>query len=173
MCMREQWQLHCTSWAIDAIEWVCVLCGCWFQNECREQWICIKFCIKLEHSSVETIWMIQKATDLGNWCMATSSWQRICSCITSCAEFFLQNIKSPRWLSPPAVQIWLPVTSSFSPKLKSPLKGERFQTVTEIQENMMGQLMEIGRTVWGPNVPTLKGTEVSLSYVQCFLYLLQ
>ena len=26
-----------------------------------DQWICIKFCIKLEHSSVETIWMIQKA----------------------------------------------------------------------------------------------------------------
>ena len=26
-----------------------------------EQQICIKFCIKLEHSSVETIWMTQKA----------------------------------------------------------------------------------------------------------------
>ena len=56
-------------------------------------------------------------------------------------------------------------------KLKSPLKGKRFQTIDEIQENMMGQLMETGGTVWGPKVPTLKGTEVSLSYVQCFLYL--
>ena len=36
---------------------------------------------------------------------------------------------------------------------------------------MMGQLMVIGRTMWGPKVPTLKGTEASLSYVQCFLYL--
>ena len=27
------------------------------------------------------------------------------------------------------------------------------------------------RTVQGPKVPTLKGTEVSLAYVQCFLYL--
>ena len=27
----------------------------------------IKFCIKLEHSSMETIWMIQKAAALGNW----------------------------------------------------------------------------------------------------------
>ena len=26
-----------------------------------EQEICIKFCIKLEHSSMETIWVIQKA----------------------------------------------------------------------------------------------------------------
>ena len=32
--------------------------------------------------------------------------------------------------------------------------------------------MAIGRTVWGPKVPTLKGTEVSLyKHVQCFLYL--
>ena len=34
-----------------------------------------------------------------------------------------------------------------------------------------GQLMVIGRTVWGPKVPTLKGTEASLFYVLCFLYL--
>ena len=39
-----------------------------------------------------------------------------------------------------------------------------------IQKNMTGQLMAIGRTVWGPKVPTLKGTEASLSYVPCFLY---
>ena len=32
-----------------------------------EQRICIKLCFKLEHPSVETIWMIQKAAALGNW----------------------------------------------------------------------------------------------------------
>ena len=32
-----------------------------------EQQICIKFCVKLEHSSAETIWMIQKVTAMGNW----------------------------------------------------------------------------------------------------------
>ena len=31
---------------------------------------------------------------------------------------------------------------------------------------------EVGGTVWGPKVPTLKVTEVSLLYVQCFLYLI-
>ena len=35
----------------------------------------------------------------------------------------------------------------------------------------MGQLMVIERTVRDSKVPILKGTEVSLSYVQCFLYL--
>ena len=33
------------------------------------------------------------------------------------------------------------------PKLKSSLKAKRFQTIDEIQENMTGQLMAIGRTV--------------------------
>ena len=32
-----------------------------------EQRSSIKFCIKLEHSSVETIQMTQKATAVGNW----------------------------------------------------------------------------------------------------------
>ena len=35
-----------------------------------EQWICIKFCFKLEHSAAETIHMIQKATAMGNWWLA-------------------------------------------------------------------------------------------------------
>ena len=33
------------------------------------------------------------------------------------------------------------------PKLKSPLKGKRFQIVDEILENTTGQLMATGRTV--------------------------
>ena len=57
------------------------------------------------------------------------------------------------------------------PKLKPPLKRKRFQIIDETQENTTGQLMMIGRTVWGPKVPTLKGTEASLSSVQYFLYL--
>ena len=32
-------------------------------------------------------------------------------------------------------------------KVKSPFKGKRFQTVNEIQENTMGQLIAIGRTM--------------------------
>ena len=32
-----------------------------------EQQICIKFCVNLECSSMETIQIIQKATAMGNW----------------------------------------------------------------------------------------------------------
>ena len=57
------------------------------------------------------------------------------------------------------------------PNIKIPLKRKRFQTIDGIQKNMMGQLMVIERTVWGPKVPTLKRTEVLLPYVQYSLYL--
>ena len=139
-----------------------------------EQQICIKFCIKLKHSSAETIQMIQKTAAMSNWWLAASSWQHSLSCITSHAELLAKH------------QITQVTQTSYStdllscdfwlfPKLKS-LKGKkRFQSVVEIQENTMGQLMAFGRTVWGPKVPTLKTTEVSLSYVQFsyILYLLQ
>ena len=57
-------------------------------TEWVEQWICIKFCIKLEHSSMETIWMIQKATAMGNWWLPASSRQHVHSHIMSRIEFF-------------------------------------------------------------------------------------
>ena len=135
-----------------------------------EQWFCIKFCVKLEHSSVEIIGMIQKATAMGNWWLAASSQQCACLCIMSSAVFFMKHqitqVTQPP-LQPRFGALWLLVF----PQTKITLKEKRFQTVDEIQENMMGQLMAIGRNMWGPKVPTLKGTEVSLSYVQCFLYL--
>ena len=64
-------------------------------NEWVEQRICIKLCIKLEYSSVETIWMIQKAAAMGNWWLAASSRQHACSCITSHAEFFSKTSNHP------------------------------------------------------------------------------
>ena len=144
----------------------------WMNNDNFTVWVSGgRFCVKLEHSCVETIRMIQKAAATGNWWLAASPRQYACSCITSCAEFFWSNIKSPRWLSLTTAHIWHSATSGFFPKLKSPLKGNRFQSVDEIQENTIGQLMAIGRTVWGPKVPTLNATEASLSCVQCFLYL--
>ena len=108
----------------------------------------------------------------GNW-LAALSRKWACSCITSYADFLVKHqitqVTQPSY-SPDlaACDFWL------FPKLKSPLKGKRFQTVNEIQENTMGQMMVIGRTVWLlSKVPTLKGTEASLSYVQCVLHLLQ
>ena len=57
------------------------------------------------------------------------------------------------------------------PKTKSPLKGGEISNHWWDSGKYEEQLIVIGRTVWGPKVPTLKETEVLLSYVQCFLYL--
>ena len=127
-----------------------------------EQQISSNFALSLNIPSMETLQMIQKAAAMGNWWLAASSWQCTHSCITPCAELFGKTSNHPgnsALCNPDLVpcNFWL------STKLKSPLKGKRFQTIYEIQENMTGQLMAIGKTVWGPKVPTLKGTEVSLS----------
>ena len=84
------------------------------------------------------------------------------SFITTHAEF-LGKTSNPPGDSAPHSPDLVPWDSRLFPKLKSPVKGKRFQTIDEIQENTMGQLLAIGRTVRGPKVSTLKGTEVSLS----------
>ena len=168
--MCEQWRLHCTSqWGTPLSEHVYCVAIAFKMTEWVERWIFIKFCIKLEHSSID--------------CMDDSEGHRngqlvIGSFITTMrplmyhvlCRVFGETSYHPGDSAPLQPRL-APCDFWLFPKLKSPLKGKGFQTIDEIQENMTGQLMVIGWTVWGPNVPTLKGTEVSLSYVQCFLYL--
>ena len=139
------------------------------------EWICIKFCINLEHSSMETIQMIQEVAAMGNWWLAALPRRRAHSCVTSCLVhpcFFVKH-QITQVTQPPYSPDLVPCDFWLFPKLKSPLKGKGFQTIDKIQENTIGQLRAIRRTVWGPKVPTLKGSEESLFYVQCFLILLQ
>ena len=77
----------------------------------------------------------------------------------SCRVFW-QNIESPRWLSPPTAQI---------PKTKIRFDREEISDCQWDSGKYNRVPMVIGRTVWGPKVSTLKRTEASLSYVQCFL----
>ena len=112
--------------------------------------------------------MIQKAVVMGNWWLAASSRQCTHCCIM---QSFLVQHQITQLNQPPYSSDLAPCDFWLFSKLKSPLKGKRFQTINEIQENMMGGLILIGRTVWGPKVPTSKGTEVSLICVPSFLYL--
>ena len=64
---------------------------------------------------METIWMIQKAAAMGNWWLAASSPQLACSCITSCAEVFIETSNHPgdsAPLQPTFGALWL---LAFSP----------------------------------------------------------
>ena len=116
--------------AVDAVEWACVLCGHHSQNAERvEQQICIRFCIKLEHSSMETIQMIQKAAAMGNWWLAASSQQcarSTCllmhhvSCRVFLAKHQITQVTQPLY-SPRFDALWLLVF----PKTKITFKGEK------------------------------------------------
>ena len=88
------------------------------------------------------IQMSEKATAMGNYWLAASSWQHACSCTCLVQNVFVKHqitqVTHPHY-NPDLVpcNFWL------LPKLKSPLKGKRFQTIREVQENTTGQLMAI------------------------------
>ena len=119
----------CTVWvAFKMTEWV-------------ELWSCITFCVKLKHSSMETIRMTQKAAAMGNWWLAASSQQHACSHITSHAVF----CETPNHSHDSA-----PLQPRFGalrllafPKLKSPLKGKRFQTLMRFRKIRWGNWWQL------------------------------
>ena len=153
--MCEQWWLHCTSqwgWSTTWSEHVHCVSVTFKMTEQVEQRICIKFCIKLEHSSAETIPMIQKATAMGNWWLAASLCQHACSCVTSCAEIFGETSNHPGDSAPLQPRFCALQLLAF-PESKITFEREEISDHWWVQENMIGQLMVIGRTVWGPKVP--------------------
>ena len=138
-----------------------------------EQLVCIKFCVKLEHSSTEITQMIQKATAKGNWWLAASS-QRARSWVTSCAVFWL-NIKSPRWLRPPTAQIWCPVTSGFSQNYNPLWKRRDFRPLMTVRKIWQGSWGQLGELCEVPRCLLWRELRrhCPMNNVSCILYLLQ
>ena len=91
--------------------------------------------------------MIQKAVAI--W--ATGDWQPHHNNTPTHASHLMQRFLAKHQITqvtqPPYSPDLAPCNFCLFPKLKSPLKGKRFQTVDKIQENTTGQLMAIGRTV--------------------------
>ena len=150
--------VYCLAIVFKMTEWV-------------KQWICIKLCIKLERSSVETLWMFQR---LQLW--ATSDWQLHhnnlpphASCLV---QSFWQNIKSSRWLSHPRAQNQCPAIPPF-PKTSITFEREEISDCRWDSGKYNGAADGDWENCVSSKVPTLKGTEASLFYVQCLLYLLQ
>ena len=89
-------------------------------TEWVEQWICIKFFIKLEHSS-EFGWFRRQQL----W--ATGDWQlhheNVPAYASHLMQSFWRNIKSPRWLSPLQPRFGTPWLLAF-PKTKITLERE-------------------------------------------------
>ena len=118
--------------------------------------------------------MIQKAAAMGNWWLAASSQQCAHSCIKPHAEFSGETSNNPGDSSPYSPEL-VPCDIQLFPKLKSPLKGKRFRTIDEIQENMTRPIMAIGRTVWVLKYLLWRGLRCHcpMYNVSCILYLLQ
>ena len=150
------WVSPCTVWPSYS-KWVI------------EQQICIKFCIKLEHLP----WKLFR------WFRRPQLWET--------GYWQLHHLSTPTHTSSPMqsffakhqmIQVTQPLCSPdlvpcdfcLFPKLKPPLKGKRFQM--RFRNLWQDSCWRLGDLCEVP-VPTLKGTEVSLSYVQCFLCLLQ
>ena len=160
---------------VEASEWACVLCGHCIPNDWVEQGICIKFCIKLEHFSTETIQMIQKAAAMGNWWWAASSWQCTRSRVTSCAEFLAQH-QITQVTQPLYCPDLAPCDFQLLPKLKSPLKGKRFQTIDErFRKIWQGSWWQLGELCEVPRCLPSRGLRCHCPVysVSCILYLLQ
>ena len=122
---------------------------------------------------------------MGNWWLAALSKQCTCSCIM-CHELFWWNIKYPgdsASLQPRFCTLQLmafPKTKITFERGEIPDRWWRFRKIQQgswwrfqqrIFQSVVDSGRDAGRTVWGPKVPTLKGTKASLSYVQCFLFL--
>ena len=97
------------------------------------------------------------AAAMGNWWLAASSGQHACSCIMSRAVFDKISNHSGD-LAPLQPRCGTLRLLAF-PKLKSPLKGKRFHTIDENQENMTRQLMVI---------PTKDFAECSEQWKRCW-----
>ena len=128
---------------------------------------------------------MKMATAMGNWWLSTSSWQCACSCIRSHEEFFWETSNHPgdsACLQPRFGALWL---LAF-PKTKITFEREeisdcwwdsgKYEVAADGGSNkgfcsVLNSERGVGKTMWGPKVPTLEKTEVSLSCVQCFLYL--
>ena len=77
---------------------------------------------------MKTIQMIPKAAAVGNWWLAASPQQHTHSCIMSCAEFFAKHQITQVTQTPYSPDL-VPCDFWLFLKLKSPLKGQKFQTI--------------------------------------------
>ena len=149
-----------------------VLCGCRIQNDCASraknlhQILCEAWTFLHRNHSDDSEGCSYGQLVIGSFITTT---MHLLMQHVSCS--FLAKHQVTQVIQPPYSPDLVPCDFWLFPKLKLILKGKWFLTVDETQENGMGQLMATGRTVWGAKMPTLKGTEVSLSYVHCFLYL--
>ena len=90
---------------------------------------------------VERCSTMRTATAMDNWWLAAPSWQHA-HLGMSFLQSFLEKHQLTQVIQPSYSPDLVPCDFWLFPKLKSPLRGTRFHPIDEIQENMVGKLME-------------------------------
>ena len=120
----------------DAVEWAHVLCGCHIQNDWARRAMNL-------HHILHWAWTFlhRNYSDDSEVCsygqLVIGNFITTMSPLTQ--RFFCETSSHPGDLAPYSPDL-VPWDFWLFPKLKSPLKGKRFQTVSEIQKNSTGQL---------------------------------
>ena len=174
MHMHEQWWLHCTSQVgvVDTFEWACVLGGCHIQNDWASratnlcQILCKAWTFLRGNYSDDS-----EGCGYGQLVIGSSITTHPLMHHFSCRVFW-RNILSPRWLSSPYRPDLVRCNFWLCPKLKSPLKGK---SINEIQENMTGSWLWLGKLCEVPRYPLWRGMRhyCPMYNVSCILYFLQ
>ena len=151
------WSMYTVAIIFKMTEWI-------------EQEMYINFCVKLEHSSVETIGMIQKASAMGNWWLA-ASWQCACSCIMSSAEFFGETSNHPGYTA----QIWWPAISGSSQNKNHLWKGKDVRPLMRFRKIWRGSWWWLEELCEVPRCLLWRGLRhhYPMYNVSCILYLFQ
>ena len=102
--------LYCVAVAFKMTEWV-------------EQWICIKFCVKIKCSSLETIQMLQKATAMGNWWLVLNH-DNVPPHASCLMQSFLVKCQITQVTQPPYIPYLAPYDFWLFPKLKITFERE-------------------------------------------------
>ena len=143
---------------VDTIKWAWVLCG----------W-CIQKSLSKKSNKSSTSFALSfniPPRKLFEWfrrlqLWATGDWQLHHNNTPAHASYLMQNFLAKHQTIQVTQPFYSPDLASCDfwlfPKLKSSLKGNRCQTIDEIQENTTGQLMVIGGTVWGSKVSIFEG----------------
>ena len=127
-------------------------------------------CVKLEHSSVQTIQVIQKAIAMGYWWLAASSRPHARSCISSHVEFFGKTSNHPGDSAPLQPSFGALRFLAF-PKSKITFEGEEMSDCRWDSGSWwrLGELYEVLRCLHWRGLMC----HCPMYNVSCILYLLQ
>ena len=133
--------------------------------------ICIKFCVKLEHSSAETICRWPRLWTADDWQLHHNN---VPAHASHLIQFFGETTDHPSNSAPYSPDL-VPWDFWLFPKPKSPLKGKRLQMLMRFRKIWWGSWWWLGELYEAPRWFLWRGLRhhCPMSNVSCISYLLQ